>query len=76
VRWLEPDDDAPGGVPVRLRQFVPDDWPGANIWEQHQQWVQAREAWAAEHGDWIEELTELLESFHQVPDEPFNPSMI
>jgi hypothetical protein len=63
-------------VPLRLRRFVPDDWPGANIWERHRGWVEAQEGWAAEHGEWVESLTELLESFRLVPDEPFDWSMI
>jgi hypothetical protein len=63
-------------VPSRLRQFVPDDWPGASIWEQHRAWVDAREGWADEHGEWVEDLTELLESFQQVPDEPWDPFTI
>jgi hypothetical protein len=72
VRWLEPNEDAPGGVPLRLRRFVPDDWPGATIWQQHDRWKDAREAHAAEHGEWVETLTELLASFELVPDEPFD----
>jgi hypothetical protein len=76
VRWREPDEEAPGGVPLRLRQFVPQEWPGADIWVQHRAWIAARDAWEAEHGEWVESLTELLASFHLVPDEPWDPDAI
>jgi hypothetical protein len=38
--------------------------------------VEARTAWAAVHGERDENLTELLESFQQVPDEPWDPFTI
>jgi hypothetical protein len=76
VRRRERDEGAPGGVPVRLRRFDPDGWPGADIWAQHRAWIAARDAWRDEHGEWVEDLTELLASFRLVPDEPWDPSKL
>jgi hypothetical protein len=73
LRRRERDD---GAVPSRLRRFDPDGWPGADVWERHRAWVVARDAWEAEHGRWVESLTELLESFKLVPDEPLDPDAI
>jgi hypothetical protein len=81
VRRREPDEGAPGGVPSRLRRFVPEQWPGADIWERHGAWLDAREAWEDEHGDWPEDLSEAMASFRVPgpwpwPDEPFDPDLI
>jgi hypothetical protein len=73
-RRERPSTDDP--VPVRLRRFDPDGWPGADIWERHRAWLAAREAWCQEHGRWVESLTELLESYQLVPDEPFDGTSI
>jgi hypothetical protein len=76
VRRREVDEGAPGGVPVRLRRFDPDRWPGADVRARHGAWLAAREAWEAEHGDWDGSLAELLASFDLVPPEPFDWSLI
>jgi hypothetical protein len=63
-------------VPGRLRRFDPEGWPGETIWERHEAWLEAREDHRTEHGDWLEDLTELVASFELVPDEPFDPDAI
>jgi hypothetical protein len=63
-------------VPARLRRFDPDGWPGATIWERYEAWLAARDAWEAEHGEWDEDLTELLESQKLVPEWPWDQSLI
>jgi hypothetical protein len=76
VRWREQNEEAPGGVPVRLRRFDPEDWPGADVRAKHEAWLAARESWEVEHGEWVESLTELLESFEGLPDAPWDQDAI
>jgi hypothetical protein len=64
--------DVPGSPPSRLRVFDPDGWSGADIWSKHRAWVAARDAWKGQHGEWDEDLTELIASFDLVPDEPID----
>lgn len=76
MRRREPGEGEPGFVPSRLRRFVEDDWPGPDIWARHEAWCDARQAWAEQHGEWLSDLDELLESFELVPDAPWDPDAI
>ena len=62
-------------MPVRLRRFVPEDWPGDDQ-EAHAAWVAAREAWHVEHG-WpggsVGWHGAQVDAAAQTPDEPWSP---
>lgn len=63
-------------VPARLLTFTADDWPGDDDQERFAAWLEAREAWHAEHGWPRGEVGWQGAQVHaaaQTPDEPWFP---
>ena len=56
-------------LPARLLIFRTDEWPGADVHEQHAAWLAARDEWRREHG--VQHLPG-----DPVPDEPLRPEWL
>jgi hypothetical protein len=64
--------------PAELGTFDPDAWPGSPA-EGFERWLDARRAWAAEHGgSWPgpDPEPDGIDAQRQRPDEPWDPEAV
>jgi len=63
-RRKETEDPTNNPVPVKLRRFVPAEWPGETEWRQYEAWWGAHCEWGDLHpdvdmGPWTEEIGDI-----------------